>query len=254
MMSPPRGYVSVASCQMSRWRRRSYDWSAAPKAAGELCAQLKGPCPISPPKPERHDGGGPWLSHTGKQQQAQSQEEAEEEELGFLRFNVLKDRRGTCSLPTHEVFCCWWNNSRQVNKIRFRAIWDEFKSWHSHLLTLWYWSSLFLSFLTCKLKSKTVSIMMLLHVHSQLCLTCFDPMNYSLPGSSVYRILQARILERVAMSSSRVSSQPRDWTQFFCISCIAGGFFIHWSTWEAHVKRTQEVNRHQTLKPAHDLG
>lgn len=29
----------------------------APKAAGELFAQLNGPCPISPPKPERHDGG-----------------------------------------------------------------------------------------------------------------------------------------------------------------------------------------------------
>lgn len=77
--------------------------AAAPKAAGELFAQLNGPCPISPPKPERHDGGGPWLSHTGKQQQAQSQEEAE---LGLLRVNVLKDRRGTYSLPTHEVFCC----------------------------------------------------------------------------------------------------------------------------------------------------
>lgn len=82
----------------------------APKAAGELFAQLNGPCPISPPKPERHDGGlgqgrGAWFSHTGKQQRAQSQEEAEEEELGLLRFNVLKDGRGTCSLPTHEVFC-----------------------------------------------------------------------------------------------------------------------------------------------------
>ena len=37
----------------------------------------------------------------------------------------------------------------------------------------------------------------------QLCLTLYDPMDYSLPGSSVYRILQARILEWVAMSSSK---------------------------------------------------
>ena len=43
-------------------------------------------------------------------------------------------------------------------------------------------------------------------------------------------ILQARILERVAIPSSRGSSQPRDWTQ---ISCIAGGFFTHWATWVA---------------------
>ena len=44
------------------------------------------------------------------------------------------------------------------------------------------------------------------------------------------RILQARILEWVAMPSSRASSQPRDWTQ---ASCIAGGFFIVWATREA---------------------
>ena len=39
-----------------------------------------------------------------------------------------------------------------------------------------------------------------------------DPMNHSLPGSSVHGISQARILEWVAISFSRGSSQPRDWT------------------------------------------
>ena len=39
-----------------------------------------------------------------------------------------------------------------------------------------------------------------------------DPMGHSLPGSSVHGILQARILQWVAMLSSRVSSQPRDRT------------------------------------------
>ena len=59
-------------------------------------------------------------------------------------------------------------------------------------------------------------------------LSCFshlwlcDPMDCSLPGSSVHGILQVRILEAVAMSSSRGSSQPRDQT---CGSCIAGRFF-----------------------------
>ena len=43
-------------------------------------------------------------------------------------------------------------------------------------------------------------------------------------------ILQAIILELVAMPSSRGSSQPRDWTQ---ISCISGGFFTVWATREA---------------------
>jgi len=56
-----------------------------------------------------------------------------------------------------------------------------------------------------------------------LCPTLCDPMDCSPPGSSVHGISQARILEWVAMSSSRGSSQPRDQT---CVSCIAGRFFI----------------------------
>ena len=44
----------------------------------------------------------------------------------------------------------------------------------------------------------------------QLCLTLCDPMDCNLPGSSVHGILQARILEWVAMLTSRGSSQPRD--------------------------------------------
>ena len=54
----------------------------------------------------------------------------------------------------------------------------------------------------------------------QWCPTLFDSMDYSLPGSSVHGILQARILEWVAMPFSRGSSQPRDWTQVSYISCI----------------------------------
>ena len=42
------------------------------------------------------------------------------------------------------------------------------------------------------------------------------------PGSSAYGISQAKILEWVAISFSRESSQPRDWT---CVSCLAGRFF-----------------------------
>ena len=49
-----------------------------------------------------------------------------------------------------------------------------------------------------------------------------DPMDCSPAGSSVHRILQARILEWAAIPSSRGSSQPRDQTQ---VSCIVGGFF-----------------------------
>ena len=45
---------------------------------------------------------------------------------------------------------------------------------------------------------------------TQLCLTVCDPVDCSPPGSSVHGILQARILEWVAISFPRVSSQPRD--------------------------------------------
>ena len=53
----------------------------------------------------------------------------------------------------------------------------------------------------------------------------YDPMDCSPPGSSVHGILQARILECVAMPSSRDFSQLGDRTCISCGSCIAGGFF-----------------------------
>ena len=55
-------------------------------------------------------------------------------------------------------------------------------------------------------------------------------MDCSLPGSSVHEILQARILEWVAIPFSRGSSWPRDWTW---VSCIAGRCFTIWATREA---------------------
>ena len=54
----------------------------------------------------------------------------------------------------------------------------------------------------------------------QSCLTLCNPMDCSLPGSSVHGMLQARILEWVAMPSSRRSSQPRDQTRVSYVSGI----------------------------------
>ena len=54
-------------------------------------------------------------------------------------------------------------------------------------------------------------------------------MDLGLPGSSIHRILQARILEWVAIPFSRKSSWPRDWIQ---VSCIAGRLFTIWATRE----------------------
>ena len=57
---------------------------------------------------------------------------------------------------------------------------------------------------------------------SQSSPTLCDPMDFSLPGSSVHGIFQARILEWVAISFSRGSSQPRDRTR---VSHTAGRHF-----------------------------
>ena len=62
---------------------------------------------------------------------------------------------------------------------------------------------------------------------TQSCPTLCDPINCIPPGSSVHGILQARILEWVAISFSRGSSQPRDWTW---VSHIVGRRFTVWAT------------------------
>ena len=72
---------------------------------------------------------------------------------------------------------------------------------------------------------------------TQLCPTLCDPMDCSPPGSSVHGILQARILEWVAISFSRGSSPPRDQTQVSCVSCIEGGFFT-----------TEPLGKQQSIK------
>ena len=63
---------------------------------------------------------------------------------------------------------------------------------------------------------------------AQSCPTLCDPMDYSPPGSSIHGILQARILEWVAMPSSRGSSQPRDQTFIFYFFCIGRWVLYNW--------------------------
>ena len=76
------------------------------------------------------------------------------------------------------------------------------------------------------------------HTYSVLCallLSLRNPLDYSLPSSTVNEIFQAKILKWIAISFSKGSSQPRDWTRVSCVSCIAGGFFPHWATGEAQM-------------------
>ena len=67
-----------------------------------------------------------------------------------------------------------------------------------------------------------LNILFLLFSHSVVPNSFETPMDYSLAGSSIHRVLQVRILEWVATSFSRGSSWPRDQTH---VSCAAGRFF-----------------------------
>ena len=75
----------------------------------------------------------------------------------------------------------------------------------------------------------------------QLCLTLCNPVTYSPPGSSVHGILWARILEWVAMPSSRGSSQPRDQTCISTSPALTDKFFTT-STTDARVGRFQVLD------------
>ena len=74
---------------------------------------------------------------------------------------------------------------------------------------------------------------------TQSCLTLCDPMDCSPSGSSVHGILQARILEGIAISFSRVSSWPRDRTR---ISLTVDRRFTVWATREVPVECITESN------------
>ena len=69
-------------------------------------------------------------------------------------------------------------------------------------------------------------------IHGCVCMlqlypTLYDPMDCSPPGSSLHGILQAGILEWIAMSASRGLSQPRDRTHFSPVSCIGRQVLYH---------------------------
>ena len=66
-------------------------------------------------------------------------------------------------------------------------------------------------------------------------------------SSSVRGILQARILEWVAISSSRGSSRPRDRTRASCVSCIGRQILYHRATWEAPFQVLSSSNIFSTL-------
>ena len=110
---------------------------------------------------------------------------------------------GGCLLPCHICLPCW---EVFQNLVLFRD-----------LLNDWKWNIL-----------KGVRAQSL-----QLCLTLCDPMDYSLPGSSVHGIIQERMLEWVAMPSSSESFWPRDQAYLliflWCVWRACSQFWVAWN-------------------------
>ena len=86
---------------------------------------------------------------------------------------------------------------------------------------------------------------------AQLCPTLCDPMDCSLPGSTIHEIFQARILEWVAISFYRGSFQPRDCTW---VSCIIGRCFTVWASREVYVKYSKNEWNREKKKNLRNVG
>ena len=84
-------------------------------------------------------------------------------------------------------------------------------------------------------RGETGNMMAYVCMHAQPCLTLCGPMDCKLLGSSVHGIFQMRRLEQTAIPYSRVSSRPKVWTVSPASPALAGRFFYHCATWEAHV-------------------
>ena len=82
--------------------------------------------------------------------------------------------------------------------------------------------------------------------------TLYDPIDSSQPSSSIHGIFQARILEWVAISFSRRSSRPRDWT---LVSRIVGRCFTVWATREGLGRGTRDqiANIHWIMEKAKEF-
>ena len=76
---------------------------------------------------------------------------------------------------------------------------------------------------------------------AQSCPTLGDPVGYSPPGSSVHGVLQARVLEWVAISSSRDLPNPGIGLESLASPVLASGFFYHCAAWE-DLRLTLDLN------------
>ena len=143
-------------------------------------------------------------------------------------FKIWKSTTGIPS-PPPALFVVMLSKAHLTSHSRMSGSrWAITPSWLSYLHAYMYpfWYLRFVLSILAILINLMFSLNYCMHrtcVHAkslQLCPTLYDSMNYSPPGSSVHGILQARILEWVAMPTSRGSSQSRDQSYATYVSCI----------------------------------
>ena len=117
-----------------------------------------------------------------------------------------------------------WVTKNTAQKALGTIINSTWKNYHKQQRNRYYFTNMKI----CVNWSQKVGVNFFLKWLSLSCVQLFgNPMDDSLPCSSVHGILQAKILECIAILFSRRSSQPRDWT---LVSCIAGRFFTFWAS------------------------
>ena len=119
------------------------------------------------------------------------------------------------------------NNTNTIEKVNnYKCYHTDRRLWQQRAGKQWVVSELHL--MDRRILTDVIRTMACVRAQSlQLYLPLCNPMDYSPPGSSGHGILQARILEWVAMPSCRGSSQPRDGTPVSYVSCIGRWVLYH---------------------------
>ena len=148
-----------------------------------------------------------------------------------------------CGLQPARLLCPWGSPGKNTG-LGFHALLQGiFLTQKSNpcLLHLLHWQADSLPFFTTSATWEHVKVKV-----AQSYPTLWNPMDYTVHG-----ILQARILEWVAISFSRGSSQPRDQIQ---VSCITGGFFTSWATREPKNTGVGSLSLLQWIFPIQELN
>ena len=136
----------------------------------------------------------------------------------YSQANTSEKRVGGNYLTKGIVYQGSHKREKKIFKYKILTNWGETK--YSNFRK--YSAAIFLRYMKTNTEQDAYHVILDVCSVTQSCPTLHNPMDCSLPGSFVYGILQAWILEWGAISSSRGSSRPRDQTW---VSCMANRWF-----------------------------